>query len=329
MIGIFKQKNPATFFVLLVFGVLIKLPVFLHPGLVVNREGDGKLYKAILTFLEPTGRSFPALYACLAFGLIFLQALVLTRFMNSQKMLARATYFPGMAYLLVTSLIPEWNFFSAPLVVNTIFVFILAGLFKIYNQPNAKGAIFNIGLSLGISSFIFFPSITFIAWIFFALMVMRPFRLNEWVLCVLGSATPFYFYAVYLFISGPWSWENFWPDFTIGLPAIRQSAWLAGSSFLLALPFLYGAYFIQNSLRRMLIHVRKGWSLLLLYVLGAVFVPFVNSTDTFENWVLAAIPFAAFHAAAYLYSSFKIFPIILFLLTVGYILAYQYAGPGW
>ena len=79
----------------------------------------------------------------------------------------------------------------------------------------------------------------------------------------------------------------------------------------------------------MMIHVRKGWSLLLLYVLGAIFVPFVNSTDTFENWVMAAIPFAAFHAAAYLYSTFRIFPLLLFWLTVAYILAFQYAGPGW
>ncbi len=329
MIGIFKQKNPATFFLLLVFGVLIKLPSFLHPHIIVGRTGDGLLYKAILEFLEPGGRSFPALYPCLAFGLLLLQAIVLNRFMNTQRMMNRPTYFPGMSYLLITSLIPEWNSFSAPLIVNTIFVFVLSGLFKIYNQQNAKGAIFNIGLALGISSFIFFPSISFIAWILLALMVMRPFRLNEWVLCILGATTPFYFYAVYLFISGPWNWETFWPYFSISLPSVGQSVWLAGSAFLLVLPFLAGAYFIQNSLRRMLIHVRKGWSLLLLFILGAIFVPFVNSTDTFENWVMAAIPFAAFHAAAYLYSSFRIFPLLLFWLTVAFVLAYQYAGPGW
>jgi len=249
--------------------------------------------------------------------------------MNTQRMMNRSTYFPGMAYLLITSLIPEWNFFSAPLIVNTILVFVLSGLFQIYNKQNAKGAIYNIGLSLGISSFIFFPSITFIAWILLALMVMRPFRLNEWVLCMLGATTPFYFYAVYLFISGPWVWETFWPYFSMSLPSVKQSAWLAGSAFLLVVPFLAGAYFIQNSLRRMLIHVRKGWSLLLLYVLGAIFVPFVKSADTFENWVIAAIPFAAFHASAYLYSVFRIFPLLLFWLTVAFVLAYQYAGPGW
>ena len=329
MIGIFKQKNPANIFLLLVFGVLIKLPLFLHPHNIEGRDSDSLLYTVILDFLEPTGKSFPALYACLSTGLLTLQAIVLTRFMNTQRMMNRSNYFPGMAYLLITSLIPEWNYFSAPLIVNTLFVFILSGLFKIYNQQNAKGAIFNIGLALGVSSFIFFPSFTFIAWILLALMVMRPFRLNEWLMCILGATTPFYFFAIYLFIRGPWDWANFWPYFSIGLPTVKQSIWLAGSAFLLTMPFLAGAYFIQNSLRRMLIHVRKGWSLLLLYILGAIFVPFVNSIDTFENWVMAAIPFAAFHGCAYLYSTYRIFPLLLFWLTVAFILAYQYAGPGW
>ncbi len=104
---------------------------------------------------------------------------------------------------------------------------------------------------------------------------------------------------------------------------------MAGSAFLITIPFFSGGYYVQDNLRRMLIQVRKGWSLLLLYLLGAIFVPFVNSSDNFENWVIAAIPFAAFHACTYLYSTFRIFPLILFWVTVGFILAYQYAGPGW
>jgi hypothetical protein len=329
VIGIFKQKTPANLFLLLVFGVLIKLPLFLHPHGVVNREGDGVLYKALLKFLEPAGKSFPSLYPVLAFGFLLLQAILLTRFMNNQRMMNRSTYFPGMAYLLITSLFPEWNYFSAPLIVNAILLFVLSGLFKIYNQQNAKGAIFNIGLALGIASFLFFPSITFLTWTLLALIVMRPFRLNEWVLCIVGATTPFYFYAIYLFIGGQWSWESLWPYFSVSLPSVKQSVWLAGSAFLLVVPFLMGAYFVQDSLRRMLIQVRKGWSLLLLYLLGAIFVPFVNSSDTFENWVIVAIPFAAFHACAYLYSTFRILPLLLFWLGVAFILAYQYYGPGW
>jgi hypothetical protein len=90
-----------------------------------------------------------------------------------------------------------------------------------------------------------------------------------------------------------------------------------------------GGYYVQDNLRRMLIQVRKGWSLLLLYLLGAIFVPFVNNSSTLENWVMVAIPFAAFHACTYLYSNLKIIPVLIFWLTVAFVVGYQYYGPHW
>jgi hypothetical protein len=329
VIGIFKQKTPANILLLLVFGILIKLPMFLHPHVPIGRPEDGLFYKGILKFIWPTGKSWPVFYPLLSFALLFLQSIILTRFINVQRMVSKPTFFPGMAYMLITSLFPEWNYFSAPLIVNTILLFVLSGLFNTYNKEKANGAIFNAGVMLGIASFIFFPSITFILWILLALMVMRPFRLNEWLLCIVGITTPFYFYAIYLFINGQWSWYEIMPYVSVSLPLVKQSIWLALSSLLLIAPFLAGSYYVQDSLRRMLIQVRKGWSLLLLYLLGAIFVPFVNSSDTFENWIMAAIPFAAFHACTYLYSTIRIVPVLLFWLTVAFILAYQYAGPGW
>lgn len=329
MTGIFKQKTPANIFLLLVLGVLLKLPMFRHPHIPTIDPEEGILFNAILKFLAPFGKTNPSLYPILAFSLLFIQAIMLTRFINTQRMMSKPTYFPGMAYLLITSLFPEWNFFTAPILVNTILLYILSSLFKIYNQQNAKGAIFNIGFALGIASFLFFPSLTFIIWVLLALAVMRPFRLNEWVLCILGITAPYYFYAIYLFIEDSWSWSAFLPHFSIGLPMVKQSAWLAFSTFLLAVPFLAGGYYVQDSLRRMLIQVRKGWSLLLLYLLGAMLVPFVNNSDTLENWVMAAIPFAAFHACTYLYSTLRILPLLLFWLTIAFVLGYQYYGPGW
>lgn len=327
MTGIFKQKNPANIIVLLVFGILIKLPMFNHPHVVVSKPEDSVLYTTILNFLQSAGGKF--IFPVLAFAIIFLQAIVLTRFINTQRMMNKPNYYPGMAYMLITSLLPEWSYFSAPLLVNTILLFVLSALFKIYSLPNAKGFIFNIGLALGLASFIFFPSLTFIVWILLALAVMRPFRLNEWLLCLLGITTPFYFYAIYLFIDDKWSWQNLLPHFSVSMPIVNQSAWLAGSAFLLTVPFLAGGYYVQDNLRKMLIQVRKGWSLLLLYLLGAIFVPFVNNSANFENWVMAAIPFAAFHACTYFYSTLRIIPLLLFWLTVAFILGYQYGPLGW
>ncbi len=329
MIGIFKQKNPANILLLLIFGILIKLPMFLYPHEPVVRPGDGVLYEGILRFFAPTARSFSPFYPLCAFGLLFLQAMVLTRFINNQRMMNKVNYLPGMAYLLITSLLPEWNYFSAPLLINSILLFVLSGLFRIYNQDNVKGIIFNIGLALGVAGFIFVSSLTFIIWILLAFAIIRPFRLNEWLLCILGITTPFYFYALYIFVDGRWSWNELLPHISVGIPSLKQTPWLAASVFLVMVPFLAGGYYIQENLRRLLIHVRKGWSLMLLYLLAALLLPFVNSSDTFENWIMAMLPMAAFHACAYMYATWRIMPLVLFWITTAFILAYQYRGPGW
>jgi hypothetical protein len=329
VIGIFKQKNPANLFILFVVGILIKLPMFMESHGPVVHSSDGALYTAILRFLNPAANAFPLLYPLLTYAFLFMQAMILTQFINTQRMTNKSTYLPGLAYILITSLLPEWNLFSAPLLVNSILLFVLSALFGIYNRQNVRGTIFNIGLALGIAGFLFVSSLTFIVWVWLAMAVMRPFRINEWLICLLGITTPFYFYAIYLVINGQWSWDTFLPTITIGLPSLKQSAWLAGSVFLVMVPFLAGGYYVQENLRRMLINVRKGWSLLLLFLLTALLLPFINSSDTFENWIMGMVPLAAFHGCAYLYTTWRPFPYVIFWITVGFIVAYQYYGPGW
>jgi hypothetical protein len=329
VIAIFKQKNPANLLLLLITGILIKLPMFTQPHAPIVRESDGILYESIINFFGNPATASPIVYPLLAFGLLFLQAVMITRFINSQRMMNRPNYLAGIAYLLITSLLPEWNYFSAPLLCNTILLYILSALFGVYNKPDARGVIFNIGLALGISSFLFISSLTFIIWVFLALAVMRPIRINEWLICLLGVTTPFYFYAIYIFIAGNFGWEQFVPQIRLTFPSLKQSAWLAASVFLILVPFLAGGYYVQDNLRRMLINVRKGWSLLLLYLLTALLLPFVNSSATFENWIMAMIPMAAFHGFGYLHSVYRIFPLVLFWLTVAFIVTYQYYGPGW
>lgn len=301
----------------------------MNPHLPVVRASDGALYAGLINFLQPGSQSFYLLFPCLAFFLLFVQSVILTRFINNQRMMSKPTYLPGLAYMLITSLLPEWNYFSAPLLVNSFLLFILSGLFKMYGQQDARGSIFNIGVALGVASFLFVPALTFIIWILLALLIMRPFRLTEWLICLLGITTPFYFYAIYIVLTGKWSWEAFLPQISIGAPSLQQSAWLAGGIFLLMVPFLTGGYYIQLNLRRMLINVRKGWSLLLLYLFASLLLPFVNTSETFENWIMGMLPLAAFHACTYFYSTLRIYPLILFWVTVLFVFAYQYYGPGW
>lgn len=326
MIALFKQKSPGNVALLLLFGLLLKLPMFLYPKTILASHIDGRFYQWLLSLLPP-GNS--ALYSATAFTLLYIHALMINYMVNQYRLIIKATYLPAMAYLLITSLLPEWNYLSSPLLANTFIIWMFIYLFRLYNSNNAKAQVYNIGLITGMTSYIYFPSAAFIVCILLGLMILKPFRFNEVILLFLGCLTPYYFHAAYLFLFSKLNFANFFPHILIRMPAIKNSIWLAGSILLLTIPFLIGGYYVQANLRRMLIQVRKNWSVLLIYLLLAFFIPFINSDQSFHTWILITVPFAAFHACAYFYPAKRWFPLLIFFITTGYILYQQYGILTW
>ena len=153
MTGTFKANNPYNTFLLLVYGLLLKLPVFLHPTIPVPQQTDGFLFKALLTQLSSIGNSVPVIYSFISFILLYTQAVTFNKLANDQRLMQKPNYLAAMAYLLITSLFKEWNILSAPLIVNTLLIWVWANMSGLYNNKNARSALFNIGIIIGVSTF--------------------------------------------------------------------------------------------------------------------------------------------------------------------------------
>lgn len=326
MIGLFKQKSPGNIVVLFLFGLMIKLPLFFSPKNSTATPLDGVLYQSLVSGLG-ANNGFAA--SALSFVLLYVQALMLIYALNEYRMLPRHNYLAGAAYLLLTSLLPDWSYLSAPLVSNTLVILLLLLLFRLYNTASPRAQVYNMGLVAGLASMVHVPTAAFFLCLVFGMVVLRPFRLNEIVLLLLGSLTPYYFYGVYLFLTDNLHWPQFLPRLSIGMPNIKNSLWLAASTALLGIPFLMGGYYVQLHLRKMLIQVRKNWSILLLFLLLAFLVPFANNNQPFQNAILLLGPFACFHASAYYYQPRNLIAAFLFFVTLGYVLYLQYGSPLW
>ncbi len=263
MIAVFKQKSPGNVAVLFIFGLLLKLPPFLYPKAIVATINDGRLYQLFISSLP---KDSSLLYSVLSFALLYIQSLMINYLVSEYKLIARQNYLPAMAFMLITSLLPEWNYLSSPLIANTLIIWMFIYLFKLYNTPNVKGHVYNIGLIAGINSYIYFPSAAFIICILLGLMILKPFRLNELILFIIGCTTPYYFHAIYLFLVDKFNFQNFFPHVVIKIPDVKSSIPVAASTLLLTIPFLVGGYYVQTQLRKMLIQVRKNWSIVLLYL---------------------------------------------------------------
>ena len=323
MIGVFKQKNPGNNLLLLVYALILKFHLFLNPLGPLQLRGDHFFYTWLLEFFETL--SFPPfLFSLLTFLLLYLQASLFNRICNAQKMLEKSTYLPAMAYILLTSLFVEWNQFSAPLLINSFLIWVFYKMVNLYNTNYPGTAIFNVGMIMGVITLLYHPAIVFILLILFTLFMMRPFIIREWLIAFVGITTPYYFLALILFLTNNWNIQHLIPTVTFAFPSMPYSIFVTISIALLVIPFMIGGYFVQTNLSKMLIQVRKSWSLMLLFLIIAVTIMMINGGSDYVNWILCVVPLSAFHAAAYYYPLNKVFPLVLHFLTFGYAVYINY-----
>lgn len=324
MLSTFKRNTPFNIFWLLFFAIVLKLHTFLYPQVPVAGDSDGFLYLQFLRFLEPVGSHWRALYSIIEFVLLFTQAITINKLVNDQKLFNKANYLPGMCFLLVTSLFPGWSRLSSVSIINTLLVWVWARLSDLYNNENAKTSIFNIGFVIGVASFFYFPSIVFGFLMLIGLLIMRPLRLSEVIISIMGLITPYYFLGAYLFLKGNFSITGMFPDFNFKLPLIKKNFFQYASPFVVLMFILFGLYFVQQNATRTIIQVRKSWGLLVLYLLVALMLPFINLSATSDYWVLVSVPVAVLASAMFYYQDGSLVSFLIFWSVFIYCMLYAW-----
>lgn len=323
MIGAFKANNPYNSFLLLLYGVLLKLPMFLYPAIPVPQQTDGFLFKQLLLQLNAVGNVLPGIYPFISFLLLYTQAISFNQMANGQRLMQKPTYLPAMAYLLITSLFQEWNILSAPLIVNSFVIWVWARMSGLGNNNKIAASLFNIGIAIGIATFFYFPSIAFTLLIIFGLILTRPFNPAEWLLSLLGIITPYYFLLSYVFLTDKWIGYSF-PGFSVSLPKFHESRWALAAIIIVLFATMAGIYFVRQNFRRQLVQTRKSWNLVFLYFFVALCIPFINATHTFQYWILCAVPLSAFVGAGFFYPTKKVFPLVIHWLMVAFVILFSY-----
>ncbi len=323
MTGTFKANNPVNTFLLLLYGIVLKLPMFLYPVKPIPQQTDGFLYKALLFQLNKVAGQLPAVYATIAFILLFTQAITFNQLANGQKLMQKPNYLTAMSYLLITSLFKEWNMLSAPLIVGSLMIWVWAKMSSLNNVRNVTGTLFNTGIVIGIATFFYFPSIAFAGLIIFGLVIIRPFRLAEWIVALLGILTPWYFMLSVVFLTD--GWKNYrLPGVSVSLPKFYDSKWALAAIIIVLFTTLVGVYFVRKNYLRQLVQTRKSWNLVFLYFIIAVFIPFINEAHSFEYWILCAIPLSAAAGTAFFYPEVKWFPKLLHWVMVVFVIGLSY-----
>ncbi|TXH22802.1 MAG: hypothetical protein E6Q95_01445 [Chitinophagaceae bacterium] len=205
MVGLFKQKNSSNIVTLFLLAFFLKLPIFLSVPKPILRANDGPIYKWLMIFLNEVYTVFPVVISFIVLSIHITIALLIARLINNNKFVVKPNFLSAMSYILISSFIKEFNYLSAPLIATLLLVLSFISIYNTYHQSKSNNNILLAGFLIGLAALVFTPAFGLTLGVFICLAVLKPFKLNEWLVLALGIICPFYFYGSFLYLTDQWN----------------------------------------------------------------------------------------------------------------------------
>jgi len=316
VVSFFKDKSPAAVFGLVIVSIGIRAFFWKQLPTIVTSPDDGLIYYLLIRLFALHGSAIAVLYHLL----VVVQALRLNYALNDVRMFSKPAYTTALAYVLLTALLPSWNNLTSALVINSLLIWLIYRMIRLYNTQRPKTLVYNIGLITGGTILLYYPSFPLAFVAFFAVAFLRPFRPNEWIILLIGIITPLYFLAGWLFLN-----DKFYlitdslKIFRLVIIRPANLLFTVITFSLAAFAIIVGIFMWQSNSGRMTIQARKVWSI--LFIMLILLLPTVYlMSDAWPNaLLLATVPASVFVSNTFFYPKRNIGPALLFWLFVALI----------
>ena len=323
MFATFKERSPAAIIWLLLLSLAVHSHFFIVSPVVSVAEEDGLISLFLNRYFAGL---HPTLLIVIYHILVIVQALRINFLFNDQRMFNKANYLTAMVYVMLTGLFAEWANITPALVINIFVIWLFAMTTRMYNTPNPKTLLFNIGLVIGICIILYHPSTLLILVAMFALLIVRPFNITEWIVMLMGILAPYYFLFSFLYLADKLNrLQRFVPEWQLNLPDVHSILLFTISLAVIVIMLIIGLFFYQAGSRRMLIQIRKNWSVLIVMLIVMVPVPFISKNAGLDSLLLWIIPVSPFIANGFLAPKRRLLPGVMFwiLFALGIVNTWQ------
>lgn len=246
-------------------------------------------------FISWVNEMIPSLFVqnLLACFLVFIQAVYINRIVVKHRMGIEITLWPGVVYILLCALIPQFTYLSAVLIANTFILAAFSDIFKIYKRPFAVKFIFNSGLFISIAAMIYPPYIAYLLAGFIGLAIIRSFKTKEMLQYLSGVLVPFLLYGSWTFYQRVFQEKmGALIDNKFGFPAdiIPKDKfdylYLGIILFIILITiFSYSTYSMKKS-----IQVQKKVDILFWMIASTLLALFINEHLTLDHLLMLTIP---------------------------------------
>ncbi len=314
MVFLFRDKSVINILFLVILCIGVHFHFLVSAPILLTNINDGFFTVILQKYFLKLDTNFLFILYIVS---LLIQAIRFNLLLNELKMFQQSGYTVGMTYILLSGLLASWSTISSVLFANFLLIWLFMKMLKMYNHPNPKSLIFNIGLIFGISIICYHPIVLMVGVLLFALGIMRPFKIQEWFVLTIGLLIPYYFLVSYLFMNNEMSsFLQYLPNVHFVIPSILFSKSLILSITVLLISLLSGIIYWQQYNSRLVIQVRKNWNTILLMCFILLAAPFVFKEGGINAAFLCIVPLSAMVSNSFSFPKTFFLPNLLFLLMI-------------
>ena len=133
----------------------------------------------------------------LAAFLVFIQAVFVNVICSRQRLTEEVTLIPGLTYILLSSISPQFMCISPNLMANFFILLALYEMFETYNIYSCADKIYNVGLWVALAGLFSPPYLLLVVLAFIGLSILRANKFKESLILIIGFISPFILIMTY------------------------------------------------------------------------------------------------------------------------------------
>ena len=325
MIRLFRTFNPANIVWLAIFLFLTRIGFAYH---LPDKTGFpfAELFSRLLLPLTYQQAIPPLLNLFAASIMIFIQAVLVNYLVNHFNLLGKSSFLPALLYITLSALFVPFLMLSPALICNFLLIWMLFKLLDLYKGESSKSISYDLGMIVAIGTMIYLPFIYMFLIIWISLIIFRPFDWREWIACVIGFITIFFFLAVFYYINDKLGdffdiWRPLGTKFQVHF-SINYYNYLVLIPVIVVL--VLGTFKLQQNFFKSYVHIRKSFQLLFFVFLIAAFSFYIRNGFHPDHFLLCAVPVSIFCAYYFLYAGVRWFYESLYILLLASIIYFQF-----
>ena len=197
MLNLFRKNEFLQLVIILVAGVALWMPSFLHPAAAMPQVGNAPLYELLASWLSP----HPQLATWVAFVLVVLEGWLLNVLLYNHKVLSQSTLFPMFAYVLLMSHGGEPLTLTPMILVNLALLGCLSQLMVPDTLTISFDQIFQASALVALATLCYLPAITLMVPLIIIFLVHSLYHWRHWVMLLLGFLAPYILLALCYFMA--------------------------------------------------------------------------------------------------------------------------------